>query len=459
MRERPTSERPWLIIPVETKARELDAKTYIACAAAEAGFRVMLGEQNAFLRRLALLPRGFYLDKSIARPKVPIFARLKKLGFRVMAWCEEGLVYRDRDAYLNERVAPKAFDETDAFFAWGKQQADDIRSAVNDTPPRIFETGNPRFDLLRPGLREFYRTEADALRERFGDFILINTNFGRYNHYFGREKIFELLQKRGSVRTPQDEVFFRAWIDFLGQVFHSFVDMLPRLAAAFPERTIVVRPHPSENHDALHKAAKGIANVQVIYEGGAMPWLLASALSIHNSCTTGLEGALMGKPAIAYRTARSETYDSFLPNRVSVDAGSFDELVAAVKSVFAGDYRAPLTDDSAVRADVARYIASLDGPEATARIIARISALAAVPTRNVSLITRIRDQGEQMLRSIARTVLSPLRQTGGYAKQKFPGLEAREIEMLVERYRALTGRFGAVTVRPSHHHAVTLQID
>lgn len=453
------SELPWLIIPVETKARELDAKTYIACVAAEAGFCVMLGEQNAFLRRLALLPRGVYLDKSIARPKVPIFARLKKLGFRVMAWCEEGLVYRDRDAYLNERVAPAAFEEIDAFFAWGKQQAADIRSTVNDTPPRIFETGNPRFDLLRPGLREFYRAEADALRERFGDFILINTNFGRYNHYFGREKIFELLQKRGSVRTPQDEAFFRAWIEFLGQVFHSFQDMLPRLAAAFPERTIIVRPHPSENHEAWHKAVEGLANVKVIYDGGAMPWLLASALSIHNSCTTGLEGALMDKPAIAYRTVRSEIYDSYLPNRVSVDAGSFDELVAAINSVFAGSYRAPLADDEAVPADVARYIASLDGREATERIVATISALATAPPRHVSLITRIRDQGEQTLRTIARTLLSPLRRTGGYAKQKFPGLEPREIEMLVERYRALTGRFGAVKVRPSHPHAVTLQID
>ena len=101
----PMNERPWLILPIETKARELDAKTYTACAAAEAGFNVMLGEQNGLLRRLARLPRGFYLDKSIAPLKVAPFERLKKLGFRVMAWCEEGLVYRDRDAYLHERVA------------------------------------------------------------------------------------------------------------------------------------------------------------------------------------------------------------------------------------------------------------------------------------------------------------------------------------------------------------------
>ncbi|HET7681144.1 MAG TPA: surface carbohydrate biosynthesis protein [Xanthobacteraceae bacterium] len=451
------SERPWLILPIETKARELDAKTYLACAAAEAGFRVLLGEQNALLRRLSRLPRGFYLDKSIAPLKIPSFERLKKLGFRIGAWCEEGLVYRNRDAYLHERVAPQAFDEIEAFFAWGGVHAADVRDVVHNVPERIFETGNPRLDLLRPGLREFYRPDAEALRARFGDFILINTNFGRYNHYFGRDKVLDILKTRGLVRHAKDETFFRGWIDFLGQVFHSFEDMLPRLAKAFPTRTIVLRPHPSENHDTWRKIAAGIPNVQVIYEGGVVPWLMASALSIHNGCTTGIEGALLDKPAIAYRKERSETYDSFLPHRVSVNVDSFDELAGAVESVFAGNYRAPLRDDAAVRADVARYIASLEGPSATERILSHIWALPDIPLGKGALTARLLDRGEQALRTVARTVLAPVRSTGGYAKQKFPGLQPREIETLVERYRALTGRFGTVTVRPEHTATVTME--
>jgi surface carbohydrate biosynthesis protein len=451
------SDRRWLILPIETKARELDAKTYLACAAAEAGFSVLLGEQNSLLRRLSRLPRGFYLDKSIAPLKLPSFERLKKLGFRVLAWCEEGLVYRDREAYLHERVSPKAFDDVEACFAWGQIQAADVKSAVNNVPARLFETGNPRFDLLRPGLRELYRTDAEALRARFGEFILINTNFARYNHYFGRDKTMGILKTRGLVRGEKDEAFFRGWIDFLGEVFHSFADMLPRLAQAFPDRNIVLRPHPSENHDTWRKIAEGIPNVQVIYEGGVIPWLLASELSIHNSCTTGLEGALMGKPALAYRQVRSETYDSFLPHRVSVNADKFDELAAAVASVFAGNYRAPLEYDAAVRADVARYIASLEGASATERILSHISALPDIALGQGPLTARLLDQGEQALRTVARTVLAPVRSTGGYAKQKFPGLELREIERLVAHYRALTGRFGGLTVRPSHIDAVTIE--
>ena len=95
-----------------------------------------------------------------------------------------------------------------------------------------------------PGLRELYRPDAEVLRARFGDFILINTNFARYNHYFGRDKTMGILKTRGLVRGEKDKVFFRGWIDFLGEVFHSFEDMLPRLANAFPTRNIVAAPSP-----------------------------------------------------------------------------------------------------------------------------------------------------------------------------------------------------------------------
>jgi surface carbohydrate biosynthesis protein len=452
------SERPWLIIPIETKARELDAKTYVACAAAEAGFRVTLGEQNGLLRRLALLPRGFYLDKSIARPKIPVFERLNKLGFRVLAWCEEGLVYLDRDTYVRERVAPAALDRTEAFFAWGGVQSSDILSAVPEANTRILEVGNPRSDLLRPELREFYRPAADFLRSRFGEFILINTNFGRYNHYFGQDQFLQILRKRGLITSSTDEVLFRRWFSFVREVFHSFEDMLPRLASAFPDRNIVLRPHPSENHDTWRRIAAEIPNVHVIHEGSVVPWLLAAQLSIHNGCTTGVEGALLERPVLAYCKARLEGHYS-LPDRMSLSASSFDELVGMIESTLAGRYQAPLTADAALRTEAGRHLASLDGPAATDVIVAKLVDLAGAPSPIApgKLVDRVRDQAEQTLRTAARKALAPWRSSGGYSKQKFPGLEIDEVTTIVDRYRALTGRFNSVQVRPRHPSVVTIE--
>ena len=449
------TERPWLIIPIETKVRELDAKTYLACAAAEAGFRVLLGDQNSLLRRLALLPRGFYLDKSVARLKVKSFQRLEDLGFNILAWCEEGLVYRDRDAYLHERVAPTAFEMVDAFFAWGRTQHDDMRLALDDDAGKIHETGNPRFDLLRPELREFYRPQAEALKAQHGDFILINTNFGRFNHFYGAAGVMKILRQRGSIRDTKDEAFFTQWVEFLGKVYHGFREMVPALAQAFPDRTIVLRPHPSEDHSNWRQLAEGLPNVKVIYEGGAIPWILAGAVSIHNSCTTGLEAALLDRPVIAYQPEKSKVYDSFLPNRVSVEATTAGELIEQVRSALDGQLPVPLAVDQAVRDDVKRYVASMDGPQATQRVVEQLLALkdSAPISRRRSPVVAVRDQSEQWARSLARTMLAPLRPSEKYSRQKFPGLAREELEILVTNFRDLTGRFDKVRVLPGAKHS------
>ena len=86
----------WLLLPVETKVREFHAKLLLAAIAVERGYRVVLGEQNAMVRQIDHLPRGLYIDKSIASSKTEHFQRLRQRGNKVAAWCEEGLVYRDR---------------------------------------------------------------------------------------------------------------------------------------------------------------------------------------------------------------------------------------------------------------------------------------------------------------------------------------------------------------------------
>jgi surface carbohydrate biosynthesis protein len=452
------SKRPYLIIPIETKVRELDAKTFLACSAAEAGFRAILGEQASLLRRLALIPSGFYLDKSVARRKVASFRRLRAMGFRVLACCEEGLVYRDREAYLNERVAPEAFRQVERMFSWGAVQFSDISSAMPGAESRLCNTGNPRFDLLRPELRSLYQPAADALRKQLGAYLLINTNFGRYNHYYGQAKLKRILLDRGLLSREEEKSFYDGWVSFIGEVFDSFAGMLPRLAKAYPDHTIVLRPHPSENREVWRRIAANLPNVRVLSEGQVIPWILGAELSIHNSCTTGLEAALLGKPVFTYRPVKSEIYDSFLPNRVSVEADSPTALIDAVAVALNGSYRAPLETDPSVRADVERYVCSLTGPLATDRILTQIARLSAPqPTRGASLAYRLGDHAKQLVKGVARRTLAPLRSSGGYARQKFPGLSLDEVQDLANHFRSITGKFSSVTIRAWHGGLMMLE--
>ena len=63
------------------------------------------------------------------------------------------------------------FDDTDdaiagadQVFSWGVQQTRMLANKYPRASGKIATEGNPRWDLLRPEWREFYRPEADALR-------------------------------------------------------------------------------------------------------------------------------------------------------------------------------------------------------------------------------------------------------------------------------------------------------
>ena len=85
----PLKNRPFILLPIETKAREFHAKLLLICFAAENDFNIILGDQNEMNRNMKCLPRGIFIDKSIAITKIKSFQKKKKVGNCVVAWCEE----------------------------------------------------------------------------------------------------------------------------------------------------------------------------------------------------------------------------------------------------------------------------------------------------------------------------------------------------------------------------------
>jgi len=440
------NESPWLLLPVETKAREFHAKLLLAALAVERGYRVVLGEQNAMVRQISHLPRGLYVDKSIAKTKTKHFQQLRQQGNKVAAWCEEGLVYRDRDAYLRQRIDLASLAEADRFFCWGEVQRANIAGKARREAAKLVATGNPRFDLLRPGYRGLFADEAQTLRDRHGDFILINTNFARYNHFYGEDYLLQSQRHRGTVEGAEDEAFLLAWRDFLGQMYHGFAAMLEPLSKAFPKYKIILRPHPSENHQRWMAECDGLDNVSVEFSGNVVPWLLAAQVLVHNSCTTGLEGYLLDCPVIAYQPVQSAIYDSYLPNVVSHAVSGAQPLIGAIGAALAGQ---AMNGGAAGRAAAVEYYAALDGAEAGERVLDAIDGLdLSLPQPSGASYALGRMTGYLTIpaRDLARRLLRP--QIADYARQKFPGLDLDEMRRELDRLSAASGRFSGVHVAP-----------
>ena len=443
-----SSETRCLIIPCETQAREFDAKLLLACHAAERGFEVIVGSKKSINLHIRRFPRSIYLSKALTNRNLKIYDILEKLGHVIVLGDEEGLVYPSAATYLASKVGEAAMRRGSALIAWGEENAAVWRSAPGYNGAPIFVTGNPRLDLLRMELRPRFEPEAAVLRERFGDFLLINTNFSRINHYFpAHSKQRRLLDQ---VDDPERDPTLVGLAAHKKELFEHFLAMVPKVAHRFPDMRIVVRPHPSEKAETWQQATRDHENVTVLLEGNIIPWLLASRCVIHNGCTTAVESFVLGVPVIAYQPVVSEQFDLDLPNSLSTRAFDITELLARVEEELLNPGYLGQVDAHERREVAQRYMQGLEGAMASERIVDVLEELwGSVPPRSQSFSRRLTGDVAAFRRSLRKrveTLIPGHRNNRTYLRHMFPGVSLQEATRTARRYGELLGRFESIQV-------------
>ena len=373
-----------LLMPVENQVRELDAKLLLACIAASRGFASYIGPRREMHYNITAFPRGIYLSKSITISSYLVFRMLRNLGHAVVAWDEEALVHLPAETYYSRRLSPRAMAQVSRLFAWGEDNAELWRQYPLLPSNAIIDvTGNPRNDLLRPKLHSYYKSEVEKIRETCGDFILVNTNFNHVNAFTPVQNLFQPVQKPGQIpefgraARGMSREYAEGLRDHKLSIFKDFQHMIPALAEAFPNFTIVVRPHPTEDPQIYHDIASGCERVKITNEGNVVPWLLATRALVHNSCTTGVEAYMMRVPAVTYRASINETYDfGFyrLPNLISHTCFNLTELKATLKQILNGELGPADGDDRQQLAE--HYLAAQSGPLACERMVDTLERIA-----------------------------------------------------------------------------------
>ena len=436
-----------LMIPVETQVREMDAKLLLASFAAERGFPVVIGSRAFLHFRVSSIPRGVYLAKSLRTLSIRMFHILRSLGHEIVAWDEEGLLREPDPEYYRWRLSPVTMGQVSHLMAWGPDDARTFREYPGYGGAPIHVTGNPRIDLMRPELREFYRPEVDAIRGRYGDFVLVNTNFSKVNHFY--PELSELKRAVAAADTGTANPFDVGKGRHKLAIFARFQEMLPRLCEAVGDCTVVVRPHPAENPGPWHAIAARCKNLQVANDGNVLPWLMASRTLIANGCTTQVEAAVLGTPAVSYQPVVSKEFDFELPDAVSRQAFSLDELCDTVRAVVDGKL-GPL-DSERSREVLERHIAALEGPLAAERMVRvleeggyRTGRPPAAPAGDF-----VRAWLHNHLRTAVKHV--NMRRPGhrnnlAYHAHRFPDISVSEIQGKIARMGRLLNRFDGIRV-------------
>lgn len=413
-------------LPIETKVRELHGKLWLGVNLVEEGHEVIIGPSYEIKSTLDITEPDIYIAKD---DNVDLCKKLQKNGVKFCSIPTEGqwaggtleqFVYGTRDSIRN----------VDAYFVWGKEYKKVLIDEYGELSS-VYVTGNPRFDLLTSDLREFYTQKSSKLCEDYGEYVLVNTSFA-YANPFNVKLDKESRDDRLVSGMNKERLTTES------RIYHQFIDLIHYLGKRV-DKTIVVRPHPGENHSNYVKEFEHSENIIIKHHGDVREWIHAAQTVIHYNCTTGIEAALMDTPVISYDPIDNPAYTGLnIPQKVSKTAHEPVEVYNHIQS--AGNHQ-EISDEGQHYLD--RFMKNLDG-KAAKRICEVVSELKLKKSVNIKpqniknrilrklrqkpIYTALSKSHEKYLQIMGREIDIKRKQK---ASQKFPGLSNDEIEDII----------------------------
>lgn len=364
-----------LYLPIETTARELESKLLIGYWAVRSGFEVIIGSKAAVKSQALRHRRGIFFYKDHSPLSKTILKEIHAAGVHVVALDEEGLVV------LNQREYTKRTDSDSVklchkVFLWGDAHLAMLESIHGDAG-KFVNSGNPRFDLLHPSYARFRDHKSDSVGVPSTPFVLLNTNFAAGNwdvRMYGTVSYTEHKRSRGHITNQQDEDFYRKKCNYYSLLFDKYVSLVRHLSEEFPEISIIVRPHPDENHDRWRAVVADIPNAMVRFKGAATDWMNRANAVIATGCTTGVEALALGKTYIHYSPNFDSAIEATLPSSFSKNVTTIEEVIARVRTAVNENDKREEREVTFV-CDARRYIANLEDGNAAETIVRELSSI------------------------------------------------------------------------------------
>lgn len=329
------------LFPIETTARELDHKILMAVLACEPDRSIYVGDQQ-LIRTLSFYVKGgvYYGKHLFGKPMFSdtnYYNRIKKNGFNLVHLNEEGAVWAGREnewkGILKQCERPSVLEKDDHMTLWGEWQKR-FNSSYEPIKVNLEVTGHPKFDLYQQKYRDYFSEDVENIKSQHGDFILINTAFSLSNNGKGGDKfIFKSKLSYDVNNTEHRKYLFRDWKNqMVAQA--NMVYLINKLNLEFPDKTIIIRPHPSEETSYYKNLFQNISNVKVIYQGSVTPWILACDVLIHNGCTTSIEASLAQKPVINFTVDHDPDFEVYLASICGVRLTTSDDVIREIKELY-----------------------------------------------------------------------------------------------------------------------------
>lgn len=401
---------------VDNPLRDLDGLVLLAGTLAVNGvdcYLVPMYEQGFDL--MAIKP-DLVVSNYIRDNNRDLLVAYKRRGIRVLILDTEGAAGRVAEdfAEMVARISPG--EVVDAYCVWGDERYAALKRRAVMPDARVHLTGCPRFDYCSPRWR-------DALGPIGIDdgYLLFNTNFPLVNPRFVDNSSAE---RDTLIRVWKDVDYVDAVLRDARAAFEGMLAAVSATAQRFPDRQIVIRPHPFESPLAYEAAVKQ-ANVCVRQEGTSLQWIARSSALIHQNCSTAVEATMLDREPLSLEWLSTDALRIEGPGKVSQPIASQQQLEDTLARIVDGTGVHVGEDLHRTRTDVVSALFHANDGHSSERVAAVIlDCLNTAPCQ----------PGPSTLESGRGRVMRTARAMLGYAgSSRLRGLNAKRVQRIAAK--------------------------
>lgn len=305
-----------VFFPIESSSREVKSRRHLSKLLSESDDRLLVIVIEQQLLRVVSFFFGnavFFGKHFFSKPMHAdrsYYDRIKRRGGVIVYLHEEGVFIgnsRTWEMNLINTMKPSIFGSDDFLLVWSEWQKSFFESNFS-LKCRILVSGHPRFDL--------YRNTAVEYKEYD---VLVNTSFSYSNSGQGLKFIFSGKNPSYDIVNKPDFIFSNYFSQRAAQSWMETT--IYELATAFPQKSIVIRPHPSESESYYQDLFETIENVNVYSNEPIEDALAKSVMLIQLGCTTSIESYIAKIPT--YTNKNLGKSRALIANDLSQDLASF----------------------------------------------------------------------------------------------------------------------------------------
>ena len=334
-----------VLLSIELVKRDLDSRLLLADRLADAGYTVYIGYARKIFSLLCFFQNSIYIGRFMSLGGSAVDKKVLDICYKNnnqfhYLHDEGGFLFSGDYKGYSKIIYPLEYlrhPAVTSILFWGKKQFDALKDEMNQSLlSKSFVTGKYRFEMYKSKelIDDIPETNDIVLMGRFSEPNPIADDIKPFTN--SSLEIFTRSMLKDKSNSFLKEMM-KSWIKSTQEYTH-FIDLIFNIATRYPDKKIVIRPHPAESHEIYNFFINFFPNITLDSNSDVRDTIIKSKIIVHTECTTGIESCLIQKPTINFRPLEGvyPEYEVSGAKHAGIICTNIDEVFKQIDSFFNG---------------------------------------------------------------------------------------------------------------------------